>query len=123
MPPLLGCVAASGTRERGLVGGMAADRVGPNRPRRLAYFYSKLAHATLNARPVLRMWKLMPKLHMFEHMCEDQVPYWGLNPRFYTTYMDEDLVGQFIEIASSCHPATCATSALFKWLHLSFDST
>ena len=40
MPPLLGCVAASGTRERGLVGGMAADRVGPNRPRRLAYFYS-----------------------------------------------------------------------------------
>ena len=68
----------------------------------------------------LKMWKMTPKLHMFEHLTELQCLIWG-NPRFWWTYSDEDLVGYMVEVAESCHPSTLALSILFKWLHLIFD--
>lgn len=67
----------------------------------------------------LKLWKLMPKLHRFQHLCEWQSLSHG-NPRYCWTYADEDLAGAMAEVASSCHPATMATSGLFKWLHTAF---
>ena len=67
-----------------------------------------------------RLFKMSPKLHLFQHLCEFQCLIFG-NPRYYWCYADEDLVGQMIEIASSCHPATMASMVLFKWLHICFS--
>ena len=66
-----------------------------------------------------KLFKMTPKLHLFIHLCEQAVLLG--KPRFYWTYADEDLVGQFIEIAETVHPTTMAITALFKWLHLLFD--
>ena len=68
----------------------------------------------------LKLWKLQPKLHLFQHMCEWQSLSFG-NPRYCWTYADEDLAGIMAEVASSCHPATMSISSLFKWLHTSFQ--
>ena len=38
------------------------------------------------------------------------------NPRFFWCCSDEDMVGQRVEVAESCHPSTMSTTALFKWL-------
>ena len=66
------------------------------------------------------LWKLMPKLHLFLHLCEWQALEQG-NPRYYWTYADEDLQGTMAEVAESCHASTMTTNALFKWLHICFD--
>ena len=42
------------------------------------------------------------------------------NPRFFWCYSDEDMVGQLVEVAESCHPGTMSTTALFKWLTFVF---
>ena len=83
----------------------------------LPMLYSNFAKEAFAAG--VRMWKVQPKLNLFQHLCEWQVPL-GLNPRMYWTYADEDLVGQLIEVASSCHPFTVHAISLFKWLHVSF---
>ena len=67
-----------------------------------------------------KLWKLMPKLHLFLHLCEWQSLAHG-NPRYCWTYADEDLAGMMAEVAGSCHPATLAPSGLFKWLHTAFQ--
>ena len=63
-----------------------------------------------------KLWKSTPKLHLFAHLGEDQVPTLKLNPRSFWCYADEDLVGQLIEIASSSHPMTLAEIGMLKWL-------
>ena len=68
-----------------------------------------------------RKWKATPKFHLFSHLTEWQIPDLGLNPRFYWTYADEDLVGQLVEVAQSCHPSTLAPVALTKWVILLFS--
>lgn len=67
-----------------------------------------------------RMWKLVPKFHLFQHLCEWQAQEWG-NPRYFWTYSDEDMVGQMITVAESCHPRTMAVTALYKWLVVVFE--
>ena len=67
-----------------------------------------------------RRWKFPPKGHLIDHMVSIQAREWG-NPSYFWCYGDEDLVGQCIEIARSCHPKTCVASALVKWLVLSFE--
>ena len=85
----------------------------------LCKVYSELsARAVANAE---KMWKMAPKFHIFCHLCEWQAREFG-NPRYYWTYADEDLVGLMIDIAETCHPKTIAVNALFKWLHLVFES-
>ena len=76
--------------------------------------------ATLAFTIPIRLWKMMPKLHLFTHMCEDQIPVFG-NPRFWWTYADEDLVGRLITVAEGCHPRTLVVSIIFKWLITMFD--
>ena len=68
-----------------------------------------------------RRWKLSPKMHLFMHLCIYQAVYHG-NPRYYTTYGDEDLVGILIGVASGVHPNTLAISVVTKWLHCVFDA-
>ena len=67
-----------------------------------------------------KMWKGLPKLHLFQHMCEWQAPEYG-NPRFWWCYADEDFVGQFIDVAESCHPKTLPVTSIWKWLILIFE--
>ena len=90
----------------------------PELCRMITSMYARLAKLSFDMG--LRMWKMMPKLHLFIHLCEDQAPRFG-NPRYYWTYGDEDLVGQMITIAEGVHPRTLPISVLVKWLHAVFD--
>ena len=79
--------------------------------------YSALSRKALEAG--LHIWKLVPKMHLFVHLCEWVAPLFG-NPSAYWTYADEDLVGNMIEVATSCHPTTLAFTALLKWVYAYF---
>jgi hypothetical protein len=83
----------------------------------IAILYSALAVKAASS--TIKAWKMTPKLHLFEHLAEEQCLEHG-NPRYYWCYPDEDLAGLMAEVAESCHPATMASSALFKWLHVVF---
>ena len=91
----------------------------PTLGRNLCMVYRQLSREYLD--DGAKFWKLNPKMHLFLHLCEWAVPELGLNPRQYWTYGDEDVVGQLVEVAQSCHVRTLAPTALFKWLLLSFD--
>ena len=66
-----------------------------------------------------RMWKLVPKFHLFQHLCEKQALELG-NPKFYWTYGDEDMQQHMASIAQSCHLSNLAPVALHKWAILVF---
>jgi len=89
----------------------------PNLCRRLCRAYAHLANESVNAQ--VMAWKLVPKFHLFCHLCFSQALEFG-NPRFFWTYPDEDIVGQMIEAAKSCHQSTLASTALYKFLVLVF---
>ena len=80
--------------------------------------YEKLSLEAL--RDNVRAWKLLPKFHMFQHICEKQSLELG-NPRFYWVYSDEDLQKQMKTIALTLHPRTVQYAILLKWLILIFD--
>ena len=84
----------------------------------LCSLYTALAQESAMAGK--KNWKSMPKLHLFQHMCEWQAPEFG-NPRFWWVYADEDFVGQFIDVAETCHPKTFAITSIWKWLVLVFE--
>ena len=90
----------------------------PELGRSLSELYSSLAAET--AATGSKMWKSLPKLHLFQHLCEWQAPAFG-NPRFWWVYADEDFVGQFIDVAETCHPKTLAVTSMWKWLILIFE--
>ena len=60
----------------------------------------------------MRMWKMSPKFHILQHICEHQS--W-FNPRMIWCYGDEDLQHLVQEVALSCHPTTTAHMTLYKW--------
>ena len=84
----------------------------------LVGLYSALPVEAINSG--IRAWKMTPKLHCFQHLCEWQMPEYG-NGKFYWAYCDEDLGGHVIEVATSTHPRTMCETALFKWLVFVFD--
>jgi hypothetical protein len=96
----------------------AATAAAPELGRKLSILYGRLSTFAFNMG--IKLWKVMPKLHLVIHLCEDQMPVFG-NARYYWTYGDEDLVGHLIEIAESVHPRTVAISLLMKWLICVFD--
>ena len=96
----------------------AAREVLPEIGRNLVMLYGSLAEEAVGAR--LKLWKFVPKFHLFVHLCEWQAVEEG-NPRFYWTYQDEDLVGKMIEVAENCHTKTMSLTALYKWLLFAFD--
>ena len=67
----------------------------------------------------LKIWKLQPKLHLFEHLVLQSMQFG--NPAYWWTYADEDLVGRLIRIGQTVHPSTIAESMLCKWAHCVFD--
>ena len=83
-----------------------------------ASLYAGLAKDAFDAG--IRMWKMQPKLHLFEHLTEYFCQERG-NPAYYWTYMDEDLVGNMIEVCHSVHVACLAISVLFKWSNYVFQ--
>jgi hypothetical protein len=85
--------------------------------RTLCGLYAKLSIEAFAAG--VRMWKMNPKLHLFQHLCEYMVLFQG-NPKYFWTYQDESLVGDMIELCQSVHVSTLAVSALFKWIHIVF---
>ena len=70
-------------------------------------------YATLSSQHAPNAWRLTPKFHLLLHLVEVQIPQWG-SPRFFWCYADDDLIGQVIDVASSCHPSTMAAVALYK---------
>ena len=88
----------------------------PELGRQLRNLYAQLSVSAVGGP---KAWKMTQKFHMFLHLCEDQIPNLGLNPRWYWTYADEDLVGLLIEVAHSCHVRTLAPTAMTKWLLMS----
>ena len=86
---------------------------------RLARYYTQLADEYKVKG--IKLFKVSPKLHLFVHLCETQAPLLG-NPRFWWTYSDEDFVGLMVEVSQTCHPSTLSVNAIFKWLHLMFDT-
>ena len=77
--------------------------------------YSQLADAAVAAK--VRMWKMSPKFHILQHICEHQS--W-FNPRMIWCYGDEDLQHLVKEVALSCHPTTTAHMTLYKWVVCNF---
>ena len=80
--------------------------------RALVTSYAALHRTTPEGR-----WKMTPKIHLFQHLCEHQAAFWG-NPRFFWCYCDEDMVGKMIEVATSCHPSTMDEISLYKYMLL-----
>lgn len=85
---------------------------------RLCIIYEKLSRESLEAGRM--MWKLVPKFHLFLHLCEWQSQSFG-NPRFWWCYADEDLVGHVVEVASSVHPRSMPAMSLYKWVTFFFN--
>ena len=71
--------------------------------------------------PATKAWKMTPNFHLFCHMCQWIIPNNGLNPRSYWCYADEDLVGNLIEVAETCHPSTMSVVAMTKFALCAYD--
>lgn len=82
--------------------------------------YTQMAEHCAKMSPPRRAWKLTPKFHLFLHLVEIQAVTLG-NPRYYWTYMDEDLQGIVKHIALTCHAKHVAALLLYKWIILKFD--
>ena len=83
--------------------------------RRFQLLYLRLRQAADTAG--VAFWKLRPKWHVLEHigatMRETR-----LNPRYYATWMDEDLMGKMRDICArvSQRGVTVAKHALTRWI-------
>ena len=82
--------------------------------------YTQLAEDSAKSQPPIRAWKLTPKFHLLLHLVEIQSMELG-NPRYYWTYMDEDLQQIMKKIALTCHAKHIAPLLIYKWLILKFD--
>lgn len=67
----------------------------------------------------VKLWKCTGKLHLFEHLCQQQTS-WG-NPTGHWLYIDEDLQRICAKLGISAHINTMDYSVLYKWLVLVFD--
>ena len=79
--------------------------------------YEKLSREAFDAG--LRLWKVTPKFHVFQHCLEHQS--W-LNPKLSWTYGDESLQGLIKEVARSCHPRTVSYMTTLKWVCKVWDA-
>ena len=84
--------------------------------KQLVILYNALSVAAASEKR--KTWKFVPKFHLWVHLCEIQAELF--NPRAFWTYSDEDLVGQLVEVAKSCHANTVGETSLYKYLLLHF---
>ena len=75
--------------------------------------YLNLAHKAIVRNS--RLWRVRPKLHLFDHICRMDRPS-GVNPHFFSTWMDEDAVKKFMRVNSLTHKSTTAQRVLQRWL-------
>ena len=61
-----------------------------------------------------RLWKLVPKFHMFTHLLWDQSRV--ANPRSVHNYLDESMIGFLKKIASACHPTAISYRVVSRYL-------
>ena len=59
-------------------------------------------------------WKLYPKLHLLQHVLEDQIGISG-NPRESWCYPDESEIGAASSVAESCHASTIQVTVIEKY--------
>ena len=76
--------------------------------RRICTYYAALSVLSASG------WKLTPKFHLLSHLTRHTAKMWG-NPKHYSCYCDEDMVGHMTEVAESCHSASVATVSLYKY--------
>ena len=82
-------------------------------------FMAMYAHLSAEAlAQQVRLWKMVPKFHIWQHLCEDQTL---MNPRYFWTYSDEDFQRIMKGIATSCHANNLAPMVLMKWLVVTFE--
>ena len=93
--------------EEGMFLSGAAKTRWPELARQFHLLYNRLSREALAQVPVVKEWKMSPKMHLFIHLME--------YPRGYWTYADEDLVGAMVEVSRSCHPSALAPVSLTKW--------
>ena len=72
-------------------------------------------YASLNAEarrsdPNTKLWKMRPKIHLFQELAEYQTQYLG-NPRTFWNYRDEDFVGWLAKLATTRGGARGAAAA------------
>ena len=82
----------------------------------LGSYFALSAEALRNG---LRMWKVTPKFHAFQHLCEVQSQI--MNPRFVWCYADEDLQRHVGDIATACFMMRLAYMVLYRWVILTYD--
>ena len=85
--------------------------------KQLVILYNALSTEAATAQH--KIWKFSPKFHLWLHLCERQAAHF--NPRSFWCYADEDLVGQMIEVATSCRASTLVDTAIYKYLMLNFE--
>jgi hypothetical protein len=82
--------------------------------------YTQMSEHCAKMNPPIRAWKLTPKFHLYLHLVEIQALTLG-NPRYYWTYLDEDVQQIMKKIAVTCHSQHIAPLLMYKWLILKFD--
>jgi hypothetical protein len=80
-------------------------------PKQFFAIYLLLADEALTAR--IKAWKMVPKFHIFTHLCELQS---FINPGFMWCYADEDLQRWVKEVALSCHIDNIEHMVMYKWI-------
>ena len=73
--------------------------------------YQYLANKCLETETAL--YKVRPKCHAVHHMILQLAD--GENPRFYSTFMDEDLMGKVARVAVKCNPKTMSTTVIQRY--------
>ena len=79
-----------------------------------AFLASYNALALLALRRGQRLWKLVPKHHMFMHMIWDMSPV--ANPRTVHNYLDEAMIGHLKHIGAACHPSAISHRVVDRYM-------
>ena len=77
----------------------------------LSYFNALAEHCVKLGK---KLWKFLPKMHMFTHMGYDQAK--KANPRRVHCYSDEDLVGKMKLICRRCHPMSLQVRSVERYV-------
>ena len=75
--------------------------------------YLQLAAEAIRQQKLL--WKCRPKLHLVDHIFRMERKSF-VNPRRYSTWMDEDALKKFMRVNKMTHKNTAATRVLQRWL-------
>jgi hypothetical protein len=78
-----------------------------------AFLFAYSALAAKQANPTL--WHHVPKHHHFHHLVLDSAVD-RMNPRYFTCFSDEDLIGQTLRVARRSHASTVVEHTVSFWI-------